>query len=117
MPKRFDDFIDRKIANGILYQHTFAGNDICGKCIYRRPWQNLCAKFNKKIEKVTQGQRWYDRTGKTHNAFHHLPCQECLNYKIQKCDIQYYINAYKKKNPYKVVNIDIDKKLKEQAND
>lgn len=101
MGKRFNEYIERKISTGTLYQHTLAGNDICGNCIYRRPWQNLCSKFNKPIQKIGQRNR----------GFHHLPCTECLNYKIQKCDIQYYVNVYKKRNPYKVVNVDLDKLL------
>lgn len=102
MPKKFNEFIERKIQNKTLYQHTLAGNDICNNCIYRRPWQNFCSKFNKKIQKI--GQR--------NNGFHHLPCQECLNYQIQKCDIQYYINSYKKKFPNREINVNIEEIFK-----
>lgn len=116
MGKRFNEYIERKIANGTLYQHTLAGNDICGNCIYRRPWQNLCSKFNKPIEKRTHGGRYIGIDGRKHNGFYHLPCQECLNYKIQKCDVQYYVNAYKKRNPYKVIGIDITKKMQDIIN-
>ena len=87
MGKRLDEFIQHKKEIGILYQHTFAGNDICGNCIYRRPWQNLCSKFKKCIQK----------RGQANGEFHHIPCEECLNYKIQECDLNYYINSYKKK--------------------
>lgn len=111
MGKRFNEFIERKVSNGILYQHTLAGNNICGSCVYRRPWQNLCSKFNRSIEKKTHGGRYYSTDGNTYNGFYHLPCEECLNYKIKKSDIQYYINVYKKRNPYKVVAVDLDKLL------
>ena len=56
MGKRFDEFIQHKKEIGVLYQHTFAGNDICGNCIYRRPWQNLCSKFKKKVFKKEDKQ-------------------------------------------------------------
>ena len=94
MGKRFDEFIKRKKENGILYQHTLAGNDICGSCIYRKAWLNKCTKFNKKIQKI--GQR--------NGGFHHLPCKECLSYKIQNIDLNYYINAYKKRFPNRKIN-------------
>lgn len=113
MGKRFNEYIERKISKGTLYQHTLAGNDVCGNCIYRRPWQNLCSKFNKPIEKRTHGGRYTGIDGRKHNGFYHLPCQECLNYKIQRCDVQYYINAYKKRNPYKLIGIDINKKMQD----
>lgn len=117
MGKRFDEYIKRKISNGILYQHTLADKNICGRCIYRKPWQNWCSKFNKKIEKVNQSGKYFDKNMNICSAFHHLPCKECLSYKIQKCDIQYYINAFKKKNPYKLININIDKEFKEATID
>lgn len=103
MAKRFNDFIQRKKEIGVLYQHTLAGNDICGKCIYRRPWQNLCSKFNKPIEKRTHGGMYIGIDGKNHSGFYHLPCEECLNYKIQECDLNYYINSYKKKFPNRII--------------
>ena len=94
MGKRFDEFIQHKKEIGVLYQHTFAGNDICGNCIYRRPWQNLCSKFKKSIQK----------RGQANGGFHHIPCEECLNYKIQECDLNYYINSYKKKFPSRKIS-------------
>ena len=104
MGKRFDEFIQRKKELGVLYQHTFTGNDICGNCIYRKPWQDICAKFNKQIERKNQGNSYYDRKGNWQHAFHHLPCEECLSYKIQKQDLQYYINSYKKKFPNRKIS-------------
>lgn len=89
MGKHFDNYIENITRNNTLYQHTFRGNDICGRCIYRRAWQNRCAKFNATIERVNQGN----------GGFHHLPCTQCLDYTLQKCDLQYYINSYKKKFP------------------
>lgn len=83
----FEYAINRKIESGVLYQHTFAGNDICGNCKYRYAWQDKCSKFNKKIQKI----------GQKNKGFHHLPCSECLQYKIQDCDIIYFKNSYKNK--------------------
>ena len=94
MSKRFNEFIEHKKETGVLYQHTFAGNDICGKCIYRMPWQDFCRKFKKSIRRVNQ----------INKGFHHLPCKECLAYGIQKEDLQYYINSYKKKYPNRIVD-------------
>ena len=85
--KRFEEFLRLKIEGGTLFQHTFAGNDICGNCNYRFAFQDKCSKFNKKIAKV--GQR--------NAGFHHLPCTECLEYKIQECDINYFKRSYKNK--------------------
>lgn len=85
--KRFEEALKLKIEKGTLYQHTFAGNDICGNCNYRYAFQDKCSKFNKKIQKV--GQR--------NGGFHHLPCQECLSYKIQQQDINYFRMSYKNK--------------------
>ena len=104
MAKMFNDFIQRKIQLGVLYQHTFKGNDICGNCIYRRPFQNFCRKFNKKIQKV----------GQSNGGFHHSPCENCLKYKIQKIDINYYINSYKRKFPNREIGeIDYEKHRKD----
>lgn len=51
MSKRFDELIERKIQNKTLYQHTFAGNDICNNCIYRRPWQIFVQSLKKRYKK------------------------------------------------------------------
>lgn len=81
----FEHAMSEKFKSGVLYQHTFAGNDICGNCNYRFAWQNKCSKFNKAIQKIGQGNK----------GFHHLPCAECLGYKIQESDINYFKNSYK----------------------
>jgi hypothetical protein len=88
----FEYAMKQKFKNGKLYQHTFAGNDICGGCAYRLAWQNKCSKFNKPIQKVGQ----YNR------GFHHLPCSECLEYKIQECDINYFTKSYENRRKKKV---------------
>lgn len=80
----FEFTMKQKLESGTLYQHTFAGNNICGNCNYRFAWQSKCSKFNKEIQKVEQGNR----------GFHHLPCIECLEYKIQACDINYFKSSY-----------------------
>lgn len=84
----FEYAMNRKIESGVLYQHTFAGDNICGGCRYRFAWQDKCSKFNEAIQKIKQ------RNG----GFHHLPCAECLVYKIQQCDINYLFKKNKKED-------------------
>ena len=44
------------------------------------------------------------KRGQANGGFHHIPCEECLNYKIQECDLNYYINSYKKKFPNRKIS-------------
>lgn len=91
----FEDAMERKLESGTLYQKTVNGNNICGGCIYRQAWTNKCSKFKKSIARREQ-----------HNTgFHHLPCNECLSYKIQKSDIDYFKKKEKTKMKLKIKKI------------
>lgn len=80
----FEYMLNKKIESGTLYYTTMANNKICGRCNYRGWQTNTCRKFFKKIERVNQ----------TNGGFHHLPCVECLNYKITQQDINYIKKCY-----------------------
>ena len=51
----------------------------------------LVGSLIKKIKKINQAN----------GGFHHEPCQECLNYKLQQQDINYIRSCYNRKRGIK----------------
>ena len=81
----FEYHLNKKIESGHLYHTAFqTGNKVCDKCPFRNPWDNKCRKFNASIKKINQ----------SNGGFHHEPCKECLEYKIQQSDIDYIRKRY-----------------------
>jgi hypothetical protein len=87
----FEYMLNKKIEAGTLYYTTFNGKFVCNRCNYRGAWTDTCRKFNKKIKKINQAN----------GGFHHEPCQECLNYKLQQQDINYIRSCYNRKRGIK----------------
>ena len=87
-----DPILNKKIESGTLYYKTMTdGRAICGRCNYRGWRTNTCRKFMKQIKRVQQ----------TNGGFHHLPCAECLNYKLTEQDINYIKRCYEYKRSKK----------------
>lgn len=88
----FEYMLNKKIESGTLYYKTMTdGRAICGRCNYRGWRTNTCRKFMKQIKRVQQ----------TNGGFHHLPCAECLNYKLTEQDINYIKRCYEYKRSKK----------------
>lgn len=68
-----------KIKNGCFY-HIAKETEIklCNSCPFKNAWGNKCRRFNASIE------REYQRNG----GFHHIPCTQCLNHKLDTKDIE-----------------------------
>ena len=81
----FEYMLNKKNESGTLYYTTITDHKaICGRCNYRGWRTDTCRKFLKKIKRVQQ----------SNGGFHHLPCQECLNYKLTQQDINYIKKCY-----------------------
>lgn len=92
----FEYKLNKKIETGTLYHTAFrTGRKVCNNCNYRGAWSDTCKKFNKKIKRINQ----------SNGGFHHEPCEECLNYKIQQQDINYIRACYERKRGTKWKNI------------
>lgn len=81
----FEYMLNKKIESGTLYHTAFAtGRKICNNCNYRSPFADTCKKFKCSIKRINQ----------SNGGFHHEPCKECLEYKIQQIDINYIKQCY-----------------------
>ena len=81
----FELKMKKKMESGILYYITHETNiAICSNCDYRGWKSNTCRKFWKPIKRVNHSK----------GGFYHLPCEECLKYKITQQDINYFTNVY-----------------------
>lgn len=87
--------INKKIEQGTLYHTTLSNNKICDSCPYRNPFTSHCRKFNTGIIKVNQ----------CNGGFHHIPCNQCLEYQIQKQDVMHMIYKFKRNRK----TIDVEK--------
>ena len=84
----FEYHLNKKIESGHLYHTAFqTKNKVCDKCPYRNAWGNKCRKFNVSINRINQ----------SNGGFHHEPCKECLEYKIQQSDIAYIRKCYERR--------------------
>ena len=88
----FEYVLNKKIESGTLYYKTITdGRAICGRCNYRGWRTNTCRKFMKQIKRVQHAN----------GGFYHLPCAECLNYKLTEQDINYIKRCYEYKRSKK----------------
>ena len=78
--------VNKRIKNNCMYhigQQT--GIKTCNNCPFKDTWKNRCRKFSVDIERVQQRNL----------GFHHIPCKECLESKLQQKDIEVFRKFFK----------------------